>query len=107
MPIPKTAGTTLQDFILGHYFPFGRAYRFTGAVEQVEQFRCLPQEERDGYDVIAGHVHFGVHELLSQPATYLTMLREPVEHFIKAARVHATLTHLARPPHHALYPRFQ
>lgn len=80
--IPKAAGTTLQEYILRHYLPGGKFYRFTGAPEQLQDFQALPQAERDRFDVVAGHVHFGIHELLGQPATYLTMLRDPVERVI-------------------------
>jgi hypothetical protein len=82
--IPKAAGTTLQDFILRHYFPLGRVYRFTGAQDQHEQFLRLPQAERDTFDVLSGHVHFGIDQHLSRPATYMTMLRDPIERVISA-----------------------
>lgn len=80
--IPKTAGTTLQDFILSHYKPRGKYFRFTGHEDQASVFAKLTQTERDEFDVVAGHVHFGVHDTLTRPATYLTMLRDPVERFI-------------------------
>lgn len=82
--IPKAAGTTLEDFLLRHYLPAGKVFRFTGAPAQLAAFRGLAQEERDGFDVLSGHVHFGIDGLLSEPATYITMLRDPVERIISA-----------------------
>src|SRR5689334_9353606 len=62
--IPKAAGTTLQDYLLRHYFPGGKCFRFTGEDSRLAEFLALPQAERDRYDVLAGHVHFGVHTAL-------------------------------------------
>src|SRR6185295_12324969 len=80
--IPKAAGTTLQDFILRHYKPGGKAFRFTGHQDQLNALAAMTEAERNEIDVFAGHVHFGIHEKLSEPATYLTMLRDPVERII-------------------------
>ncbi|MEX2217652.1 MAG: sulfotransferase family 2 domain-containing protein [Phycisphaerales bacterium] len=80
--IPKAAGTTLQSFIMQHYRKGVRAYRFTGSREQLEKFRTMPQAQRDSFDLLLGHVNYGIHELVSAPATYLTMLRDPVERII-------------------------
>jgi hypothetical protein len=57
----------------------GRGFRFTGAPAQLEEWKSLPQEERDSYDVLQGHVHFGLHEWLTRPPLYMTMLRNPVD----------------------------
>lgn len=81
--IPRAAGTSLQQFLLRRYAPVGqRVFRFTGDPAQREEFACLPPEQRDTWDLLVGHVQFGVHELLSRPATYITMLRDPVERLI-------------------------
>jgi hypothetical protein len=60
----------------------GRGFRFTGDLKQLEEFKNRPQEERDSYDVLLGHVHFGLHEWLSRPALYMTMLRDPVDRIV-------------------------
>jgi hypothetical protein len=79
--IPKAAGSTLQESILSHY-PGGVFYRFTGDTQQWKDFPDLPERERAAIDVVVGHVHFGVHEYLPEPATYLTMLRDPVDRVV-------------------------
>ena len=91
--IPKAGGTTLQDIVVRQYRA-GKGFRFTGDLNQLAQFEAMPQEERDGFDVLLGHVHFGLHERLSRPALYMTMLRDPVDrivshyYFVKARKEH-------------------
>ena len=96
--IPKAAGTTLQDYILRHYKPGGKFFRFTGHQDQLSEFARFTQAERDAHDVLCGHVHFGIHDSLTQPATYLTMLRDPVERII--SHYYFILAH----PEHYLHP---
>lgn len=87
--IPKAAGTTLQEIIVRHYAG-GKVYRFTGNQQQWQSFCESPLEERAQYDLLTGHVHFGLHEFLPDPATYITMLRDPIDrvvshyHFVMA-----------------------
>jgi hypothetical protein len=38
----------------------------------------LPQQ-RDAIRLVGGHLPFGVHRIFSKPATYVTLLRDPVE----------------------------
>jgi hypothetical protein len=91
--IPKAAGTTLQELILRQY-QGGRHYNFTGAAGRYNAFLALSAEERAAFDVLLGHVQFGLHQYLPEPATYMTMLRDPLErvishyHFIRARPDH-------------------
>lgn len=79
--IPKAAGSSLQEWVFRHYSG-GRAYRFKGDKDNWREFANLPETERALYDVVLGHVNFGVHELLPEPATYMTMLRDPVDRVV-------------------------
>lgn len=79
--IPKAAGSTLQEIIVRHY-QGARGFRFTGDSERLAAFKSLTPEQRDSFDLLQGHVHFGLHELLSRPATYFTMLRDPVDRIV-------------------------
>jgi hypothetical protein len=79
--IPKAAGTTLQDIVV-RQFRGGKAFRFIGTPAQAAEFQNLPQQERDRYDLLTGHVHFGIHEWSGRPPLYLTMLRDPVDRVI-------------------------
>lgn len=98
--IPKAAGSSLQE-ILVKRFDGVRGYRFTGNIDRVNAFRALSQEGRDSFDLLQGHVHYGLHECLSRPATYITMLRDPVDriishyHFVMANPGHYLYTQIA------------
>jgi hypothetical protein len=91
--VPKAAGSTLQEIIARQYAG-GRSYIFTGDPERTRSFIELPESERGAFDLLLGHVQFGMHEYLPDPATYITMLRDPVErvvshyHFILARPEH-------------------
>ncbi len=79
--IPKAAGTTLESVILRQYRGY-HAKRFTGLWSEEQEFEALPPPERAKFDLCVGHHHFGIHRLLSAPATYLTMLRDPVDRVV-------------------------
>jgi hypothetical protein len=79
--LPKAGGTTLMGAVIARYRA-GRGFRFTGLPSRTEEFKALPAEERARYDVVHGHVHFGIHQWLPDPAIYATMLRDPVERII-------------------------
>jgi hypothetical protein len=91
--IPKAAGSTLQEIIAGQYAG-GRSFIFTGDPARQQSFTRLPESERASFDVLLGHVQFGIHEHIPDPALYVTMLRDPLErvvshyHFILARPEH-------------------
>lgn len=95
--LPKAAGTTLQDIILRQY-PGCQAYRFTGSPQRQEAFKQLPEAARASFDVLTGHVHFGLHRWVPGPSTYMTMLRDPVDRVI--SHYYFVLQH----PEHYLHP---
>ncbi|MFN0131688.1 MAG: sulfotransferase family 2 domain-containing protein [Phycisphaerales bacterium] len=94
--IPKAAGTTLEAFICSQY-PAARWFRFTGDVENFREFRGMSAAERGAIDLFTGHVRFGVHAWLDEAATYVTMLRDPVE------RVVSYYYYILRSPEHYLH----
>ncbi len=44
----------------------------------------MPEERRRRFQVVRGHLYYGLHEYLPQGATYITMLREPVARFLSS-----------------------
>ncbi len=96
--LPKAGGSTLQEVIVRNY-ACGFGFRFTGDLDQLQAFKALPAEMRAKFDLVHGHVHFGIHEWVPDPALYMTMLRDPVDrlvsyyYFVKAH------------PEHYLYPK--
>ncbi|MFG0283440.1 MAG: hypothetical protein ACF8R7_03370 [Phycisphaerales bacterium JB039] len=79
--MPKSGGTTLEGIVRRQY-PGGKLYRFTGETRNFAAFRALPEGERASYDLLSGHMYFGMHGWVPEPATYMTMLREPVDRVV-------------------------
>lgn len=75
--IPKTAGISLRDILLKN--TRGPSFRIIHPIDDTARLAALPESERAAFELVEGHLYFGVHELLPRPARYLTMLRDPVE----------------------------
>lgn len=83
--VPKSAGTTLNRLIEWEY-PISQIYSVDPVLFRWSRARLfqLPQSRLRTFRVFKGHMPFGLHEKLPQPATYITVLREPVERVISA-----------------------
>jgi len=83
--IPKTAGTTLNRIIEWQYSPFAI---FTMDPHRIrataERFKRLSEERRRRFQVVRGHLFYGIHEFLPQGATYITLLRDPVARLLSS-----------------------
>jgi hypothetical protein len=83
--IPKTAGTTLNRIIEWQYNPLAiftmDPYRIRATPERL---RTLSEARRRGIKMVRGHFYYGLHDLLPQGGTYMTVLREPVARFLSA-----------------------
>ena len=79
--IPKTGGSTL-GIVLGRQFPKRVLWRFKPhrREELIAKFKALPEQDRQKYRILKGHVPYGMHEWAGRPATYISILREPVDH---------------------------
>lgn len=82
--IPKAAGTTFYQVLNHQYKTQDIFYIEAGMSKQssIDVFRQLPEEKKARLRCIRGHVPFGLHQWLPQPATYLTILRRPVERVV-------------------------
>lgn len=100
--IPKTAGTTLNRIIEWQYSPAAiftiDPHRFRATAARFETFS---EERRRGYQVVRGHLLYGIHEHLPQQATYLTMLRDPV------SRLLSSYHFILRRPLHPLHAKLK
>lgn len=75
--IPKTAGSTLEQILLRQYraadiYPFIELHDYA-------RVRTLPPEQKARYKLFQGHMPYGLHKNLPQPARYVTLLRNPIQ----------------------------
>lgn len=83
MHIGRTAGTTLSR-VLWRQYPRPAIHKLekSGFDRAGGVLASLSEHEKRGIRLITGHGCFGLHQLLPQPATYLTILRDPVQRAI-------------------------
>jgi hypothetical protein len=81
MELPLVHAPRLTYAIVSRYGASAR-FGFTGDERQYAAFRAMPVEERGRFDLLHGHVHYGVHRWLPVPATCITLLRDPVDRII-------------------------
>jgi hypothetical protein len=115
--IPKTAGVNLRQIIRHQYGPENVCVPEPSGdpadspyLRSLTSGTDLPWKDLPGYDpnrppvheltkltatqlrrlrAVMGHVWFGLHEALPRPATYLTLLRDPVERVLSIYYYHA------------------
>lgn len=84
--VPKTAGTTVRAIIERQYSSLQvyAIYEGSRAAEHhtISDLKALPEAEKKKIKVYAGHVSYGLHEFIPQPAKYYAMLRDPVDRII-------------------------
>ncbi len=90
--LPRTGGTTIERVLDRKYR--SRVLHVETLREPLASVGDLPFDERAAARVVAGHVHYGVHEHIPHECVYVTMLREPVSrvvsmyHFIRGNPKH-------------------
>jgi hypothetical protein len=96
--LPKTAGTTLNRILEWQYNPLSiftiDPYRIRATAERLAQ---LSESRRRRIRVIRGHFYYGLHDILPQGGTYITILRDPV------ARLFSSYYFVQRRPLHPLH----
>lgn len=98
--IPKAAGSTLAA-VIERQFDRHTIYNVRGdeVRESINEFKNLSEDKRRQIKCLKGHMSFGLHNYLPLPATYITMLRDPVE------RVISHYSYVLRTPAHYLHKR--
>jgi len=81
--LPKTAGSTLNVILARKYTLAEKFWMNCFRMEDsIQQFKNLPDKQRDRIKLIWGHIPYGVHDMTPKPSVYMTMLRHPVERII-------------------------
>jgi hypothetical protein len=83
--VPKSAGTTLNRLIEWEYSLLAM-YTVDPVLFRWSRERLwrLPKRRLKRFRIFKGHMKFGLHEVLPQPATYITVLRDPIDRMISA-----------------------
>ena len=83
--VPKSAGTTLNRLIEWEY-PLLAMYTVDPVLFRWSRERLwrLPKRRLKRFRIFKGHMKFGLHEVLPQPATYIAVLRDPIDRMISA-----------------------
>jgi hypothetical protein len=83
--LPKTAGTTLNRLIEWEY-KLTEMYSVDPVLFEwsAAHLRNLPESRLRRTRIFKGHMLFGLHEVLPQPSTYITVLRDPIERVLSA-----------------------
>ncbi|MEO1008306.1 MAG: sulfotransferase family 2 domain-containing protein [Planctomycetota bacterium] len=92
----KAGGTSIRAVVRDQYAG-ATIQRFEGGLDELRAWQALPQDERDQADVLLGHQFFGNHAYLSTPATYMSVLRHPVD------RVLSFFYYVLRKPEHYVH----
>jgi hypothetical protein len=81
--IPKAGGTTLHSVVERQFAP-EVTFSINGMTpaQSIKEFINLPEEQRARIRLVKGHMPYGLHKYLSVPATYITMLRDPVDRVV-------------------------
>lgn len=97
--LPKNGGTTFKSVLHSKYAE--EEIFQVGPNEQgdwnLDEFKALPQVDKDRYLLLAGHFNFGLHTEFTHPFEYVTMLRHLVERtvsfyeFVKRQKMHRLL----------------
>lgn len=99
--IPKCGGNSFLDFLRPRVAPgveFDVSQRLNYA-QRLRELQALSHEQRAVLRFVYGHLPWGVHRWLPQPAVYVTLLRHPVDRLVSH---HAFVLQNHRHPLHAI-----
>lgn len=95
--IPKAAGSTIQPIAQRQYEDTA-VYTFTADSQgSFAKLANMPAQKQNKIRFVKGHFNFGLHKKLHRPATYFTLLRDPIE------RTLSYYYFVKRNKHHYLY----
>ena len=91
--IPKTGGTTLKNILTGK-FPVDRIYNIEGSInERINDFQQTSEDSRSQYELVQGHMSFGLHQFFPQESEYFAIMRDPLDRAVSDYYFLRTNTH--------------
>jgi len=94
--IPKAGGTTLRD-IISRQYPKKSILTISHFKDSLNTIDKLSIHQQKTLKIIQGHLLFGIHKRLANPVSYISMVRNPVDHILSG------YYYLLRSPAHPLY----
>ena len=94
--IPKTGGQSFYS-ILDRNYQKERIFSSMQLHKGLEELSELSSGESEKLDLIRGHLPYGIHEIVERDATYITILRNPVDRLISLYH------HIKRSTNHFFY----
>lgn len=95
--IPKTGGISLRSTLLTAVAPHP-TFRILHPINDHAMLAAMPIADRRALALVEGHMYYGVHEVLPRPATYITLLRDPL------ARLRSFHRYVSRERWHPFHP---
>jgi hypothetical protein len=103
--IPKTAGSTLNRIIGRQYslenicsiYPGSATVPGGIVLSSASELTTLSEADQSRIHLLRTHMSFGIHKYLSAPATYFTLLRDPIERIISLYYFVSSLPEPLRP----------
>ena len=74
----KTGGLSMNVVLDRQFIGQRGAVIHSNAIERTHELVALPQQERDRFAYMSGHFFYGIHEIWTSPASYFTLMREPI-----------------------------
>jgi Sulfotransferase family len=76
--IPKTAGTTLVRILHRQYAKTGYVWIKAGTSFENAKLQVV-REGEERFRLVHGHVPFGIHDAITRPVRYFTLVRDPID----------------------------
>lgn len=97
--LPKTGGTTMRR-VLDREYRGSRCYEIgTDITGDIRAFRAGQWNVHNAPRLVQGHMSYGLHQFVPGPATYVTLLREPL------SRALSDYYYVTSNPHHPIHER--
>jgi len=98
--LPKTGGTTMRRILDREYRNARRFEIGEDVTGDIRAFRSLEWTDGNAPNLVQGHMSYGLHRFVPGPATYVTLLRDPMRralsdyHYVTSTPTHPIYEHV-------------